>query len=191
MRLFIAVEFPELIRQRLKSDTDILRPYISRGRFTRKDNYHLTLVFLGEVPERQVTGVRQAMDACTAAPFEMTIGQPGRFRGGDADILWREIRAPKVLYDLQQELSDRLRENGFRPDGKRFKPHLTLAREVILDREVSMNDLQDRFENIRFRAEKMTLMRSDRINGKLTYTPVYKRAFALDGQSGYNNIVVK
>lgn len=48
MRLFIAINFEEKVKDQLITIIEMMRPFASRGRFVDKENLHLTLEFLGE-----------------------------------------------------------------------------------------------------------------------------------------------
>ena len=61
-----------------------------------------------------------------------------------------------------------LDKNGLPVDKKPFSPHITIAREVVSDEPVKLN-----VKEVSMPVCKISLMRSDRINGKLTYTEVY------------------
>src|SRR5688572_33489642 len=73
MRLFVAIELSNELRNRLEKTQDAVRtvaPYLS---FTRPENLHLTLKFLGEVPDADVKGIADAVE--TVPPlgeFELT-----------------------------------------------------------------------------------------------------------------------
>lgn len=49
MRLFIAIEFTDLVKKHLANEIKLLKNYSSSGNFTLVENLHLTLVFLGEI----------------------------------------------------------------------------------------------------------------------------------------------
>ena len=108
MRLFIAIEFSETEKAALMQSAEVLRASCARGNFSLRENYHLTLRFLGEVPPAKVKRITAAMDECRAAAFDVTVGRLGRFRRDGGDIFWREVTAPRALADLQRELSQKL-----------------------------------------------------------------------------------
>jgi 2'-5' RNA ligase len=63
-----------------------------------------------------------------------------------------------------------LAKNGIPFDGKPFSPHITIAREVITDTKIRISPCQSKMH-----VDGFSLMRSDRINGKLTYTQIYRK----------------
>ena len=77
MRLFIALEFSRKTRQSLSASAEVLRQICDKASLTREENFHLTLVFLGEIPPDRVKDIRAAMDECVAPPVRVSITGPG------------------------------------------------------------------------------------------------------------------
>ena len=172
MRLFIAIDFPEDIKDGLLSDAKKIRGSFFRANFSRRENYHLTLVFLGEVPPARVKEIAAVMNGCAFPDFRLTVGEGGRFRRDGGDTLWRKVTAPKTLFDIQKQLFAELKAHGFSFDNREFKPHITIAREAILADGAAFSGISFG-EPLSFTVSSITLMRSDRINGVLTYTPIH------------------
>ena len=173
MRLFLAIEFDDAVKDMLAQTASTLRDVCVRGNFTRRENFHLTLVFLGETD--RVSAVRQAMHAVQSPPFMMRICGSGMFRRSGGNIAWAGVEKNDALLSLQSALSDALRANGFRVEDRNYTPHLTLGREVVLQKGVA--EVPEPPETD-VKVDAITLMRSDRIQGKLTYTPIYRKVLA-------------
>ena len=174
MRLFIAVEFPDDIKDALLESAVATEKHFVYANFSRRENYHLTLAFLGETAPGRIKDVTAAMDRCGFSPFSLTIGGAGRFRRDGGDTLWRRVDAPEALFDIQARLSKELISRGFRLEERDFKPHVTVAREAVMKDGVRFSDI-DFGRPLTFKTDGITLMRSDRINGKLVYTSIYKK----------------
>ena len=175
MRLFIAIELPDPIKAKIEKGALLLRAACQRGTFSQKDNYHVTLVFLGEIPPERAQEITAIMDSCVSPPIPLAIGRPGRFRRDGGDVFWRAIGAPASLAALQQNLTQALTAKGFTAEeGKTFTPHLTLARQAVLKEGIAFSALSDTMPEMELTAQNMTLMRSERIDGKLTYTPIHR-----------------
>lgn len=167
MRLFIAINFDESTKQRLMAAQDRLRKY-GQGNFTRPENLHLTLAFLGEVAPKAVAAIHQAMEHTPYLPLTLRFDHAGSFRRQGGDIWWVGIAHNKPLLSLQQELCDNLRAAGFALESRSFTPHITLARDLQLkDQPNPKALLGEAFET---KASVISLMRSERIGGKLVYT---------------------
>lgn len=171
MRLFIAINFSDKNLGILSDAAGILRENSSKGNFTRTENFHLTFAFLGEVPEAKVSGVRRAINQAVngIAPFDFSIGGLGRFKRTGGDIYWLGVEKKRELFALANNLKQTLKDNGYTIDDKPFKPHLTLGREVILNcdpKNITM-------PNLTCHAGRISLMKSERIRGVLTYTEIY------------------
>ena len=170
MRLFLAIELDEATKDKLAQAADALRQCSVRGNFTRRENFHLTLVFLGETD--RAAAVRKAMHEVQMAPFTLCIRGSGVFKRSGGDICWAGVQKDPALMDLYSSLFNALLTQGFRPENRPYTPHLTLGREVVLRKDAG--DLPQLAE-MHVKVNAITLMRSDRIQGKLTYTPVYRQ----------------
>lgn len=172
MRLFIALEIPGEIKDLLEQDAAALKKAGASGNFSRRENYHLTLAFLGETERNRLKQIEDCMDSAAKDSIALTVGTYGCFRRDTGDILWRGIRAGKDLTLLYEELSGELRKKGFSIEKRKFRPHLTVARKYRPAKGEKPGSLPSA-EELPCRCDRLTLMRSDRINGVLTYTPVY------------------
>ncbi|HHT87920.1 MAG TPA: RNA 2',3'-cyclic phosphodiesterase [Clostridiales bacterium] len=178
MRLFTAVTFDEDIRDSLYEVINMLRPLTVKGSFTLKENLHLTLNFIGETSD--VDSVRKAMEQAVLSTgmenFNITISGFGRFKSRDGDICWLGVKREERLWRLQRELSDQLRAVGFVLEKRDYTPHLTLARRVHFAKGFDVSEISRNIPVLMQKVGKVSLMKSERINGKLTYTEVYSAA---------------
>ena len=172
MRLFIAVAFPDEIRDALARGTDRIRDGCARGSFSRSDNYHLTLCFLGETPPERLGAIVEAMETVAVTPMELTVGHMGRFSSRSGDVLFRAVEAGDELFALQRSLAEALTERGFHLEKRRYVPHLTVARRAQLCEGVTLRSLSDRLTPVRFTARSITLFRSELRPGGPLYTPL-------------------
>ena len=76
MRLFLAILFEEPVKDRLCEAMELIRRSTRTSRLTRRENLHLTLVFLGEL--REAGKVREAMEEIRTGPFPLEIRGLGR-----------------------------------------------------------------------------------------------------------------
>ncbi|HHU52888.1 MAG TPA: RNA 2',3'-cyclic phosphodiesterase [Clostridiaceae bacterium] len=167
MRLFIAINFNAETRSRLVTLRDELRSDSTKGRFSAPENLHLTLVFLGECNEKQAASAKAAMDAVEFKPFTINIGSVGRFRRSGGDIWWAGVNDSLQLIILYNKLTKKLTEFGFQIEKRKFSPHITLGREIITKASPR------RFKEFGQTIDKIELMKSERIAGKLTYTAIH------------------
>ncbi len=91
MRLFIAIGLPRRIREGLLRDNALVRSRCSRGSFTREENLHLTLAFLGETEPKRLDTVKDAMDAVSSPPLSLRVGDAGMFSSRDGAVLWLSL----------------------------------------------------------------------------------------------------
>ena len=173
MRLFIAIELPEGIKAELEKSAASVHGACERGTFTRRENFHLTLAFLGETDPSRIREIIRLMDDCPSRSIPITIGHMGRFKRREGDVLWRQVEADKSLFQLQKTLAHGLRSLGLPLEDREFVPHLTLARRVVLKDGIKLRDLSAQMPDLAYMAHNMTLMQSKQMNRRTTYIPLH------------------
>ena len=169
MRLFVAINFNDETRAQLLFVRDKLRSESKYGKFSEPENIHLTLIFLGECDAKQATSAKAAMDAVSFKPFPVRIERIGRFNRDGGDVWWAGVQESKPLIAMQAELTNKPIEAGFVLDKRKYSAHITFGRQVVTD--ATPEHVQPFGENINC----IELMKSERINGKLTYTAIYTK----------------
>jgi 2'-5' RNA ligase len=135
-RLFVALEPPEPVRRRLAALQAELRRAAGRAadeiRWVAPESVHLTLQFLGAVPEERVAGIEAALRgaAADARPLALEVKGAGGFPNARRPrVLWAGLAGDLgPLAALAADLGGRLAPLGFPPEGRPFSPHLTLGR---------------------------------------------------------------
>lgn len=132
MRLFLAVFPPPELQGLAYARIEALRVAGGRVSWTKRENLHYTLRFLGEVGE---DGARRAADAAVEAAsdhraFAAELGALGAFPNARrARVIWLGLaRGGEALVALASSLDHALARRGFPPEGRAFEPHLTLGR---------------------------------------------------------------
>ena len=173
MRLFIAVDLPEPWKDALDQAARRLAAGSRQGTFTRRENFHLTLAFLGELPGPEAA-VR-ALERVRVPGFSLTTAPPGRFPGGRGTLWWVGLEPAPGLLAAREALVRALDGQGLWMDPKPFLPHLTLGRQVRLREDFDAAAWEASLPRLTCRVDRLTLMRSQRVQGRLTYAPLYRR----------------
>lgn len=125
MRLFVALALPESLRERLGRFDHGL----PGARWVAPENLHLTLRFIGEADGGQARDIDMALTQLRTESFAVTLSGLGHFGGhGKLRSLWIGVSENAALERLHDSLERALRHAGVRPEGRKFKPHVTLAR---------------------------------------------------------------
>jgi len=126
--LFVAVDPPGEALEHLAEFTADLAVVRAGVRVTARPLWHVTLAFIGEVPDDRLARAVGAVDATVVGqePPTLRIAGGGRFGRGKFTILWAGIEGD--LRSLRLAVAGQLRRARLPYDGKRFHPHLTLAR---------------------------------------------------------------
>jgi len=129
MRLFVAVEIEQEIRERIKVFIDKWKPKISNARWVRAEGLHITLKFLGNIAEERRSGIERALGEIHAPPFPVSLNGIGVFPNSKSPrVLWVGISAGKELAGLAEEIDEQMASLGFDREKRAFSPHVTLAR---------------------------------------------------------------
>lgn len=130
MRAFIAIDLPQTIQAALGQAQAAFRAACPDCRWTRPEGIHLTLKFLGPIPDEQVRAVTTALAAL--GPFEkfsVHVTGFGFFPDSRRPrVFWAGLEAPPALEELAKRVEDALNKLGFPREERAFAPHLTLAR---------------------------------------------------------------
>ncbi len=132
MRLFIALDIPEDTKAALADSIRQLRQHDWNVKWVRTENMHLTLRFLGETQASLVTSLTQLIEtatlteraiACQLAPLSVF---PNARR---PRVIWAGLTGEtERLASVARALESGVRDLGFKPETKPFRPHLTIGR---------------------------------------------------------------
>ncbi|MGR5238872.1 RNA 2',3'-cyclic phosphodiesterase [Vibrio alfacsensis] len=168
MRLFFALTFDAATKSDLKRSQNALRKHTVKGRFTREQNFHVTLAFIGGSTQEQTERLIETLHQLEARCDRLLIYRFGSFRQNGSKLVWLGIKESAELTQLQNELIHRLGEKGFSTESRRYLPHITLARHVE-----SAEPLQQiPFEPHQFPVYSIALMESKFVDNKLIYQVV-------------------
>jgi 2'-5' RNA ligase len=132
-RLFVAIELPNAIRDALAAPLQSLDPLAPVVRGSPVTSIHLTLAFLGMVERARVLEISARLRSATTgtAPFTVEVTGSGMFPSASRpQVLWIGIggEARPRLLELAARVAEELRQAGFEPEKREFRPHLTLGR---------------------------------------------------------------
>ena len=181
MRLFTALEIDEKNRKKIAGIQEHFKGACFKGSFVRKENFHVTLKFLGETEPVIIKRLCLAMDNAVSgiSCFTLAAGRPGYFKRRDGLIIWLGItEGSEEIWTISSNLEEELSKTGFKKDDVPFTPHITLARRVKLRK--SFDTVAENINNDRISAgiKAVTLFESKREKGILVYDPLYRAELA-------------
>jgi 2'-5' RNA ligase len=132
-RTFIALAIPSALGEKLTRLQSLLAPKVAAARWSSSPPFHLTLAFLGDVPDNDLNTVCKAVAEASVpfSPFELRLETVGAFPSpARPRVLWAGLTAAdgSPLYELQKAIVKGVTDAGYRPDDQRFTPHVTLGR---------------------------------------------------------------
>ena len=130
MRLFVALDLPDSVRHAIAELIAKLQPKSRGARWIKPENLHITLKFIGHVPNEKVTPIQTALSSIRAAqPAELHFRGMGFFPNEHRPrAFWCGIAASPNLAELAANIDRALAPLGIEAETRPFTPHLTLAR---------------------------------------------------------------
>ena len=132
VRAFVAADLPREVIDELARVVSALAGARVKGlRPVRPEGVHLTLKFLGSVPQSEVPAVASAISSVVKQhrPFTLHIGGFGAYPGDHSPrVLWAGVSGTEALLRLRADIEESLTSLGFAADSRQWSPHLTLAR---------------------------------------------------------------
>ena len=172
-----------MVRENLAALLESLRAISREPKWVRPENLHVTLKFLGEVPETKVDSIRTALARIRSEqPVSLEFHGLGFFPNAKHPrVFWAGIQASSNLKSLAGDIEDAMEKCGIRRESREFSPHLTLARferfrlpDKLLG-AISEN-AQREFGNLR--TSELHLVQSHLKPSGAEYTTVARFAFA-------------
>lgn len=132
LRLFIGLEIPAEVRDAVASRIENLKHRLPAARWVRKDNFHFTLVFLGETDESRLPDLQAALAPVFGpwSPFRLQLEESGSFPPRrPARVLWVGLKEGEAICQLQAQVWKALSSVlDLEAEWKPYHPHLTVAR---------------------------------------------------------------
>ena len=175
MRLFIAINLDKDLKDALMAAQDEMYEQGVRGNYTKEENLHLTLAFIGEYPNPE--SVLNALGSVSFQSFPLTLRGMGCFR----DLWWTGMEESAPLTAVVRRIRRTLAENNIPFDRKRFSPHITLIRKA----SGAMPGIQIR--KVSMTVDTISLMRSDRGRNGMIYTEIGTVKSSAENESEYGN----
>ena len=163
MRLFIALNIPEEIKEKFALVTKRLKYRTKKISWVKEENFHITLKFLGEVKEERLPAISEAASRCVkeAVPFKVLFSGLGAFPDtNNPRIIWAGVKdGAAELSSIAASIEESFEKLGFAKEKRPFSSHLTLGR-VRSSRAAGIPPEELGGEFGSFTAEKIDLMQS-------------------------------
>lgn len=130
MRLFVALEIPDGIRDAASRLIEQMRPAAAGARWSRADGIHITLKFIGHIKPELLQPIEAALEKiCFDQPVNLKFRGLGFFPNEHRPhVFWVGVQASPITTELSVLINQRLEPLGIARETRDFSPHLTLAR---------------------------------------------------------------
>jgi 2'-5' RNA ligase len=177
MRTFIALTFDNELKERLGKIQRVLKDEAVKGRWVYINNLHLTLKFLGNIDPKDVNRIKTVLGdiAKQNKELELSLNELGFFPGKDIlRVVWLGIDGDmENLNSIHNQVEWGLKKLGYPKDKRKFKPHITLGRDVVFNTTIyNLKELLREDLEYKFKLNTIKLMKSEEKQGKRIYTPL-------------------
>ena len=146
----------------------MMRGGLPGARWIDRENYHMTLRFIGDVDLRTAHAIDEAMEQVRRPQVRLRLLGLDAFGGGKPHSIFAGVEAGTGLGELQGDIERRMQRLGLKADGRRFVPHVTLARlRGARDHDVANYlSLRGHYASVPFVAARFVLLSSrDSVGG--------------------------
>jgi 2'-5' RNA ligase len=129
MRLFIALDIDDAIRDRITRFVEGVTGFAPDARWAKPESLHVTLKFVGEQPDPAVEQIKESLSAIQSSAAEIHFRGYGFFPTAKLPrVFWIGMEAGPQLAGLAASIDDKMSSLGIPKEDRAFSPHLTLAR---------------------------------------------------------------
>lgn len=179
MRVFLAIDFPENIKEKIIRDINPLKQEFPELKWVKSPSLHLTLKFLGETDPSKIAEMNSVLENAfnSIDPFQLITTK--------SQLLPTPIKARVLYLGLEQSgqlvqcyniIERKIKSMGFERENRNFRPHITLAR--IKNRKLSESEsaaiLSHSFSRLEIEIKELVLMQSELLRDGARYTAVQR-----------------
>lgn len=177
IRLFISIKIPFEVKEYLLNTCKQIASNPDNYRWETSSKIHLTMKFIGEVEEKLVEDISREISFVESFnSFDFTVMKFGFFfRENKPKILWVGLETQKSIYNLVEELNQRLSKFSIPVEKRKFKPHLTMLRiKNNLDPDIIDRFKKYSFDEYKFSSSEITLVKTRLSRAGAHYTDIKK-----------------
>ena len=177
IRLFVSVKIPSEVKENLINTCKQIAPNPDNYRWEISSKIHLTIKFIGEVDENLVADIDHEIKFVeNFDSFHFSVIRFGFFfRQSKPKILWVGLETHESIYNLTEELNQRLSKFSIPVENRKFKPHLTMLRIKNDPGTDFINKFkQYSFDDYKFTSKEITLVKSRLMQTGAQYTDIKK-----------------
>ena len=162
MRLFIAIQLNQKMKQLVSDVQDTFRWQQVKGDYTPEENLHITLAFIGEYGDPDE--ILELMQKVSFKSFSITMDKVGCFD----ELWWTGLEESSELEALVKNIRHVLADAGIPYDKKKFKAHVTFLRKPVYANGRGISHMS--IDPASMQVSRISLMRSTRGKNGMIYT---------------------
>ncbi len=131
MRIFIGIKLDDTVLDAMEKFLKPFKKINSPMKWTKRENLHITLKFIGDVPDETYSKIESRLTNTdfNTGPIDIKFTGCGKFgKGRDMNIFWIGMEKNEILEDMFNRIENSLEKTGIPKETRKFKPHITVAR---------------------------------------------------------------
>jgi len=167
IRSFVAIELPNDIKSKIDDYIFELKQIAPKIKWIKAKNLHITLKFLGEIPQDLLNKVQNELLSISkvVSPFDLYVSDAGFFPNPfKPRVVWLGLQneSNNSIFKLHEWIDKKLEPLGFEREKRRFSPHLTLGRIKLAGNYQELTEYinQNEFHSSNFNISQVVLMKS-------------------------------
>ncbi len=177
IRSFISINIDDVIKRDINDLLTDLKRHNLDVKWIPPENLHITLKFLGNVPENTLERVKELLQGISSfKTFRLRFKGTGFFPGRKRPrVIWIGITDSNILRSLQEIIEERMSALGFAKEERPFSPHLTIGRIRSLRDQERLNEVIEAIKDREFGiidVDRIFLMKSDLRPGGAVYSVI-------------------
>jgi 2'-5' RNA ligase len=184
VRIFVGIDLKPTLKGEIIKLQSKIKPHAVKGNWKNEDDFHLTLKFLGDISEEQLTRLFETLEKISGQfkPFSIHINGLDVFGSAvpspvtgltPVRVLWLGLDGDlEALNDLYLTIENALCDYGFDKDYRPFAPHVTLGQDIKLAGALeTLKAVYEPFSE-KIDVDAVTVFNSEVVGGKRVYTPL-------------------
>jgi len=179
MRVFLAIDFPEKIKETLLQKISLFRKSFPDFKWINKSSLHLTIKFIGEVDDSFIPEIHNQLNNAfkNIESFILSTTQLGFFPSAKkARVFFLDLQKSDPLHNCHNIIEQKMNILGIEKDNRHFHPHITLARikKQSFSKDESDQLLKETIPKLSIKVAEIILMQSELLPSGARYTPVQR-----------------
>ena len=171
MKLLVAIGLNEDIKKSVGSLAESIKEGSQKGIFSRDENLHLTLAYIGDTDRIDV--MKRIVDSLPDDDFKIEFGKFNLTKTDTGDMLWLNVNKSEELAAIRKAIINRMRLMNFSIEETDYNPYIILGKDIGYKNGFDPHKLTEEMPRLSMQASKIQLIKAEKVKGRTVYTEIY------------------